>query len=135
MWATKNRQRVISKELKPLLLSHIKENSIKKDIYIDCLNCVEDHIHVLLSLSVDQTISKVMQLIKGESSFWVNQQDIVKDKFEWQDDYIGLSVSESAIDKVRAYIGNQEQHHSKKTFEQEYKEFLTAHGFKAGNFG
>jgi putative transposase len=87
MWATKNRQRIISKELKPLLLSHIKENSLKKDIYIDCLNCVEDHIHILLSLSVDQTIAKVMQLIKGESSFWVNQQDIIKDKFEWPDDY------------------------------------------------
>ncbi len=133
MWATKNRQKIISKQLKPLLLSHIKENSIKKEIFIDCMNCVEDHIHILLSLSIDQTISKVMQLIKGESSFWVNQQNIIKDKFEWQDEYIGLSVSESAIDKVRAYIKNQEQHHSKKTFEQEYQEFLTAHGFLASN--
>jgi len=135
MWATKNRQRIISKELKPLLLSHIKENSIKKHIYIDCLNCVEDHIHVLISLSVDQTISKVMQLIKGESSFWINQQNILKAKFEWQDDYIALSVSESAIEKVRAYIAHQEQHHLRKTFEREYEEFLMAHGFAASNFG
>jgi len=135
MWATKNRQRIISKELKSLLLSHIKENSIKKQIYIDSLNCVEDHIHILLSLSIDQTVSKVMQLIKGESSFWVNKQNILKGKFEWQDEYIALSVSESAIDKVRAYIANQEQHHSKKTFEQEYQEFIVAHGFVAGNFG
>jgi REP element-mobilizing transposase RayT len=121
IWATKNRQRIISKQLKPLLLSHIKENSIKKQIFIDSLNCVEDHIHVLLSLSVDQTVSKVMQLIKGESSFWINQQNILKDKFEWQDEYIGLSVSESAIEKVRVYIANQEQHHLRKTFEQEYQ--------------
>ena len=135
IWATKDRQRTISRELKPLLLSHIKENSIKKQIYIDCLNCVEDHIHVLMSLGIDQTISKTMQLIKGESSFWVNQQGIIKSKFEWQDDYIALSVSESAIERVRTYIANQEQHHLKKTFEQEYNEFLDAHGFSASNFG
>lgn len=135
MWATKNRQKIISKELKPLLLSHIKENSIKKGIYIDCQNCIEDHIHMMISLSVEQTIAKVMQLIKGESSFWVNNQNIIKSKFEWQDDYIGLSVSESNIEKVRQYIANQEEHHRKKTFEQEYIEFLAAHGFKASDFG
>ncbi len=130
IWATKNRQRIINGELKPLLRAHIKENSIKKHIYIDCLNCVEDHIHVLISLGIDQTIAKVMQLIKGESSFWVNQQGLISNKFEWQDDYIALSVSSSAIDKVRAYIADQEQHHSKKSFDQEYKKFLTVHGFE-----
>jgi putative transposase len=83
MWATKNRQKIISKELKPLLLAHIKENSLKKEIHIDCQNCVEDHIHMLISLGTEQTISKVMQLVKGESSLWVNQQNIIKTKFEW----------------------------------------------------
>lgn len=135
MWATKNRERIISKQLKPELLAHIKENSVKKEIYIDCLNCVEDHIHMLVSLGIDQTVSKVMQLIKGESSFWVNNQKVIPNKFEWQDDYIGLSVSESAIDKVRGYIANQEQHHQKKTFTQEYNEFLAAHGFTGASFG
>lgn len=129
IWATKNRERIISNQLKPLLLAHIKDNSMKKQIYIDCMNCVEDHIHILVSLSADQTIAKVMQLIKGESSFWVNQQNLVKGKFEWQDDYIALSVSQSAVNKVRAYIANQEEHHKKKTFENEYQDFLTAHGF------
>lgn len=131
MWATKNRQKIISKELKPLLLAHIKENSIKKEIYIDCLNCVEDHIHILVSLGVEQTVAKVMNLIKGESSFWVNSQNLIKHKFEWQDEYIGLSVSESAVNKVRAYIANQEKHHLKQTFEQEYNQFLAIHGFSS----
>jgi putative transposase len=131
MWATKNRQKIISKELKPLLLAHIKENSIKKEIYIDCLNCVEDHIHLLVSLGVEQTVAKVMNLIKGESSFWVNSQNVIKHKFEWQDEYIGLSVSESALDKVRAYIADQEKHHLKQTFEQEYNQFLAIHGFSS----
>jgi REP element-mobilizing transposase RayT len=76
-----------------------------------------------------------MQLIKGESSFWVNKQNIITQKFEWQDEYIGLSVSESAIEKVRQYIANQEQHHLKKSYDQEYLEFLAAHGFKMSDFG
>lgn len=135
MWATKNRQRLISDELRPLLLSHIKDNSVEKGIYIDCLNCVEDHIHVLVSLGAEQTISKIMNLIKGESSFWVNKQNIIKHKFEWQDEYIGLSVSHSAVDKVREYIGRQQEHHRKKTFEEEYKEFIAAHGFVLKDFG
>ncbi len=109
----------------------MKEYSVKKGIYIDTLNCVEDHIHVLISLGIEQPVSKVMNLLKGESSHWVNQQNIIRDKFEWQDEYIGLSVSNSAVDRVREYIANQEQHHATKTFAQEYQEFLAAHGFVA----
>jgi putative transposase len=135
IWGTKNRVPLISEELKPLLLNHIKENGLKKDIHIDCLNCVEDHIHLLISLGTEQTISKIVQLIKGESSFWVNKQSIINQKFEWQDEYIALSVSRSAIEKVRQYIGNQEEHHKKATFAQEYEQFLVAHGFNVNTVG
>ncbi len=127
IWGTKNREQLISKELKPLLLQHIKTNSIKKDIFIDTLNCVSDHIHLLVSLGTEQTIAKTAMLIKGEPSFWVNKEKLIKSKFEWQDEYIALSVSYSAIDKVRAYISNQEAHHKQKTFAQEYEEFLHVH--------
>jgi REP element-mobilizing transposase RayT len=130
IWSTKNRQPIISKELKPLLLRHIKDNSIKKDIFVDSLNCVQDHIHLLVSLGKEQTIAKVAMLLKGESSFWVNQQKIIADKFEWQDEYIALSVSQSAIAKVRDYIAGQEEHHRKKSFSEEYQAFLDAHEFK-----
>lgn len=128
MWSTKNRNHIINKELKPLILEHIKENSIKKGIYIDTLNCVSDHIHLLVSLGRDQTISKTAMLIKGESSFWINKEKLTKTKFEWQDEYIALSVSYSAIDKVRTYILNQEEHHRKKTFAEEYNTFISYHG-------
>src|ERR1700712_712920 len=100
IWSTKNRQPIISASLKPLLLAHIKANSKLKNIFIDTLNCVEDHIHLLISLGTEQTISKVAMLIKGESSFWVNKQKLLNQKFEWQDEYIALSVSESGVDKV-----------------------------------
>ena len=104
IWSTKNRQHSISKDLKPLLLQHIKENSIKKGIFIDTLNCISDHIHLLVSLGSEQTIAKSAMLIKGESSFWVNKQKLIKTNFEWQDEYIALSVSYSATYKVRSYI-------------------------------
>jgi REP element-mobilizing transposase RayT len=135
IWATKNRFPIITPELKRELLPHIKENSVKKEIYIDTLNCVSDHIHLLVSLGTEQTISKVSQLIKGKSSFWINQSNIIKTKFEWQDDYIALSVSESGIEKVRQYIANQEEHHKKKTFTEEYDGFLKVHGFARKDFG
>ncbi len=60
----------------------------------------------------------------------MNKQKLIKSKFEWQDEYIALSVSYSAVDKVRAYILNQETHHKKKTFAEEYQEFLNAHHFE-----
>lgn len=135
MWSTKNRVPLIDNKLKPVLLNHIKENSVKQGIFIDRHNCVKDHIHLLVSLGTEQTISKIMMLIKGESSFWVNKQKLIRHKFEWQDEYIALSVSESAIQKVRDYIDRQEEHHKKVTFMQEYNEFMKAHGFKIMHFG
>ena len=69
-------------------------------------------------------------LIKGESSFWINKNELTKEKFEWQDEYFAVSVSESVVDKVRDYIKNQETHHTKKTFQEEYDEFMIKFGFK-----
>lgn len=70
-----------------------------------------------------------MQLIKGESSFWINKNKLTKEKFEWQDEYFAVSVSESIIDKVRDYIKYQETHHKKKTFQEEYDEIISKFGF------
>ncbi len=90
------------------MLEHIKSNAKKKGIFIIEINCVSDHIHILISLGSDQSIGKVVQLIKGESSHWINQNKLVRGKFEWQDDYIAVFVSKSILDKVRKYITNQE---------------------------
>jgi putative transposase len=134
IWSSKNRKPIISGELKLMLMSHIKDNCRSKSIYIDTINCVEDHIHILLSLGTEQTISKTVMLIKGESSFWVNKQKLIGQKFEWQDEYIALSVSESAVSSIRQYITNQELHHKKATFEEEYNKFLISHGFDKKSF-
>jgi REP element-mobilizing transposase RayT len=65
-----------------------------------------------------------MQLIKGESSFWINKNRITSTKFEWADEYFAVSVSESHVKRVRGYINNQEIHHRKMTWEEEYTKFI-----------
>ena len=88
------------------------------------MNCVSDHIHVLISLGAEQTISKVAMLLKGESSHWINKNDLMKMKFEWQDEYLAISISESNVETLRRYILKQEEHHRKKSFAEEYDEFI-----------
>ncbi len=128
-WSTKNKERIIDPTLREQMLLHILENAKSKDIYVDTVNCVEDHIHVLVSLGASQSLSKVVQLIKGESSHWVNLNGLRKGKFEWQDDYFCVSVGDSAVAKVREYIRDQENHHRRKTYEEEYREFIEEYRF------
>ena len=131
VWSTKNRVLSLdSLALREKVWQHISDNANKKGIFIDFINGHADHCHCLISLGTDQTIEKVMQLIKGESSFWINKQALTKQKFEWQDEYFAVSVSESVVDKVREYIKNQEEHHKQKTFQQEYDEFISKYGFQ-----
>ena len=130
VWSTKNRiPSLETKEMRQKVWQHIRENAKSKGIFIDFVNGYSDHCHCLVSLGVDQTIQKVMQLIKGESSFWINKQNITLEKFEWQDEYFAVSVSESMIDRVRNYLKNQEEHHKTKSFQDEYDEFISKYGF------
>ena len=133
VWSTKNRYPFLdSKELRTEVWNHIRTNAKEKGIFIDFVNGYSEHCHCLVSLGVDQTIQKVMQMIKGESSFWLNKNQLTKSKFEWQDEYFAASVSESMMDNVREYIKNQEEHHRKKSFQEEFDEFISKHGFEKG---
>ena len=119
-----------STELRLKVWKHIKENASDKGIFLDMVNGYSDHCHCLISLGSDQNIEKIIQLIKGESSFWINKNQLTKDKFSWQDEYFAVSVSESKIELVRNYIKNQEKHHQHKTFAEEYQEFIEKYDFK-----
>ena len=121
VWSTKHRCAIITKDLKYKLFNHIRKNANKKGIYIDHINGTEDHIHLLISLKGEQCPSKVVFFIKGESSHWVNSNKLTRKKFEWQDEYFALSVSESVVPIVRKYIRNQERHHKTKKIKQEYE--------------
>ena len=130
VWGTKKRVPFLSADNKRDILDHIKENAKLKGIYIDFINGDKDHIHCIISLKADEMLSKTIQLIKGESSYWINKNGLTKGKFEWADEYYAVSVSESQIDKVRDYIKNQEEHHRRKTWEEECEEFMQKYSFK-----
>ena len=119
-----------SKELRVSVWKHIKENATKKGIFIDMINGYSDHCHCLISLSSNQNIETVVQLIKGESSHWINKNQLTKEKFNWQSEYFAVSVSESMVENMRNYIKNQEKHHLKKTFSTEYQEFIEKYNFQ-----
>ncbi|WP_313600249.1 IS200/IS605 family transposase [Epilithonimonas vandammei] len=132
VWSTKNRIPFLnSKDLRINVWKHIKQNASEKGIVIDVVNGYSDHCHCLISLSTNQTIEKVVQLIKGESSFWINKNNLTEEKFAWQDEYFAVSVSESMIEKVRNYIINQEKHHLTKSFSEEYEEFISKYNFNS----
>jgi REP element-mobilizing transposase RayT len=97
--------------VRPIVLQHIRENAESKGILIDCINGWVDHVHCLVALKKHQTVSQVAQLLKGESSHWINSNGLVDDRFEWQDEYFAVSVSESGLEQVRAYIERQEERH------------------------
>ena len=120
-WSTKHRRAIITKELKYQLYDHIRENAQNKGIYIDHMNGTEDHIHLLISLKGEQSPSKVVFFLKGESSHWVNANKLTKHKFEWQNEYFAKSVSESALPRIRKYIRNQEQRHKMKKLIRQYE--------------
>ena len=94
------------------------------------LNSMPDHIHIVIGLHTEQSISSIIQNVKSESSKWINNQKITPGKFAWQDGYGAFSYSKSHLPQVIRYIQHQEQHHSKQTFLQEYTSFLEAFGIE-----
>ncbi|HWD90703.1 MAG TPA: IS200/IS605 family transposase [Mucilaginibacter sp.] len=133
VFATKNREPFLKKELRPAIHNHIIQNCKEKEIFLQAINGYTEHLHCLISLGKDQNISKVVQLIKGESSIWINKNNLIPQKFGWQDDYFAVSVSESQVTAVINYINKQEEHHSKKSFEDEVNEFMTKYGWSLIN--
>lgn len=130
VWGTKNREPFLTHEVRHQVIQHIKENARIKQIHIVEINGYTDHLHCLFGLNADMSIAKALQLMKGESAFWINKNRIIKSKFEWADEYFAVSVGESSLEPVRKYIRNQEEHHQKKTFMQEYDEFISKYKFQ-----
>ncbi len=124
VFAVKYREGSISEAWKNELYKYITgivENNKHKLLII---NGMPDHIHVLIGLRPSQSISDLMQDIKGNSSKWINEKKFTKVKFEWQEGYGAFSYGKSQVKDVISYIENQELHHKKKSFREEYLDFL-----------
>lgn len=129
IFGTKNRDPLIRPEFEEHLLQHMKEH-LEKDFTcpVRVINCTLDHVHILFLLDPSYAVKDILKNIKGESSHWINQKNLIKSKFAWQTGYGAFSVSESNVSVVERYIKNQKEHHRKKTFAEEYEEFMKKHG-------
>ena len=88
------------------------------------VNGIEDHVHCFLGLKPVVSISELMKTVKAKSSKYINDHELIKRRFEWQEGYGVFSYSHSQINQVIQYITNQEEHHKKQMFREEYLEFL-----------
>jgi putative transposase len=111
IWTTHKREPLLTKKARKKLFGHIRRKAAERGYHLDTINGVEDHVHCLFSLHPKFAISKVVKDIKGESSHWMNEEENISDYFKWQDGYSVFSISEREVEKVRAYIFNQEVHH------------------------
>ncbi|MDO8998721.1 MAG: IS200/IS605 family transposase [Bacteroidota bacterium] len=124
VFSVKYRDAVINNEWKDELYKYITGIVKNNNHKMICINGIPDHIHILVGLNPVQSISNLLQDIKGNSSKWINEKRLVKGKFEWQEGYGAFSYSQSQIKDIVAYIENQEEHHKKKSFNEEYLDFL-----------
>lgn len=130
VFATKYRHPSIKSEFKDKLYEYIGGTLRAKKGQLIEIGGVEDHVHLLARLPPTLAVSDMTRDIKANASKWINEQDQIKRTFEWQIGYSVFTVSYSHVDTVREYIQNQEEHHKKMTFQEEYQAFLTRHGIK-----
>lgn len=124
VFVVKNRENLLRKEFRDEVfkyMSGIVNGKGQKSIII---NGVEDHVHLFIGLKPSMKLSDLVRDIKNNSSNFINDKKFVKGKFSWQEGYGAFSYSQSQIDKVYQYILNQELHHQKKSFREEYVELL-----------
>lgn len=124
VFAVKHRNGLIQTSFKEELHKYIAGIIKFHNHKLLAINGMPDHLHILVGMRPTQSISDLMQDIKGSSSKWINQNKFLKVKFEWQEGYGSFSYSKSQVNIIIDYIKNQEQHHANKTFQEEYIEFI-----------
>lgn len=128
VWATLDRRPLLNTDAAVKLSAHLYDYSKSKGIYMKINFVNPDHVHALIDLPVSLAIEDALQLLKGESSHWVNEQNLVPGRFGWQRGYGAFSVSQSGLDEVCSYIAGQEEHHRKLSFVDELKLFVKRYG-------
>ena len=126
--ATKNRYPLIDPAVETEIYQHMKEQLVETGCPVRIINGMPDHIHLLFLLNPKLAVIDITQKVKGNTSHWINQIDLIEEKFAWQTGYAAYSVSDSQVEKVYQYILNQKQHHAKKSFPTEFNELAISHG-------
>lgn len=124
VFAVQGRHNLIRQEHKEELHKYTTGIITKKGQKLLAINAMPDHVHVLVGLKPDKSVSDLVRDIKTNSSGFITEKNWVRGKFRWQEGYGAFSYSHSQLTTIINYIRNQEKHHSKRTFKQEYLEML-----------
>ncbi len=124
VFTTLNRDPVLNKEIRILLSGYFDQYSKEKKIYQKINFVNQEHVHMLINLPTNLSVEKVIQLYKGSSSYWINNQKFLGDKFYWERGYGVFFVSGYNVEMVSRYIAKQEEHHKKISCEEEFKNLL-----------
>jgi REP element-mobilizing transposase RayT len=127
VFSTKERRKVITAELQQRLWPYLGGIARENQMRAIAIGGVEDHVHALVSIPATLSISKAVQLLKGNSSKWVHETFPEHRDFGWQEGYGAFSIGVSGIDDTIAYIQKQAAHHRKKSFKEEFIAFLKKH--------
>ncbi len=127
VFAVQNRDCIISKLWKDELYKYMTGIVQNNNHKLLAINGMPDHMHMLIGLRPSQSVSDLMQDIKGSSSKWINEKGVIKGRFSWQEGYGAFSYSKSELSRVLTYIENQEIHHAKRDFYNEYLQLLQVH--------
>jgi putative transposase len=127
VFSTKERKRLIAKPMQPKLWSYIAGIARNHGFLVIANGGIENHVHLLIQLHPMLALSKAIALLKANSAKWMNEHG---SRFGWQEGYGAFSVSASNLDAVVRYIENQERHHRKMTFENEFIGLLKKHGIE-----
>lgn len=124
VFAVKYRDRLLTKEIRGEVFSYmsgILTNRKHKSIII---NGMSDHAHILFGSNPNDKLSDLVACLKRDSSTFINSKEWLRGKFQWQEGYGAFSYSRSQLDKIYNYILNQEKHHNRRSFREEYTELL-----------
>ena len=124
VFSTKDWQPLIKPQVESKIHSHIKHCLYELDCKCIEINGTENHIHLLFNQNPNKSIAEIIKNVKGNSSHWINQNNLLTTKFAWQVGYAAFSVSESQLTSVAQYICNQKEHHKKLSFSEEWNRFL-----------
>ena len=128
VFSTKDRAPILDASIRPDLYAYLATVARNDGCECYCVGGISDHVHLVIRLSRTLTIAHLIEELKTSSSKWLKTQSPALSQFSWQRGYGAFSVGPSDLEALRTYINDQEEHHRKRTFQEEYRAFLQKYG-------
>jgi len=129
IWSTRERTPFLDPSIEKSVHFYLSSRFEEAGCPVRIINGMPDHVHCLFQQNPLKSVSEVIKYVKGGSSYWINNQGMVKGKFAWQKGYAVYSVGSASLEWVQHYIAEQKTHHRKKSYREEYNHFMRMHGW------